>query len=259
MIKGIFATKKIDDEKIEEIQRLGFNSIFTNSINLTDQIIKSLKEKEFQIFVEIGIFPNFCPNDKIVRQNKLKEIKKLMNLTIDGLWLDFIRFPLLWEIKNPAIKSAHLCSQCQDVKNRTEIISSFVAQVRSLINQSGKDIKLGMFSVPWRNEDFNGAIKKVIGQDLHYLAQYIDIFSPMVYHKMCGRSTKWVHEMIKYMAGITGKPVLPIVQTEDKPEKISKKEFADEVHHAFKNPSAGVIIFYLEDLLKDKEKIQALQ
>lgn len=260
MIKGIFVIDKLSKGKMEQIQDLGFDSIFTNHKNITDQVVESLKEKNFQIFIEIGIFPNLCPNDKTIQQKKLQEIKNLIaTWPIDGLWLDFIRFPFLWEIKNPEIESAYLCSQCQDVKNRTGIISSFVAQVRSLINQSGKKLKLGMFSVPWREKDFNGAITKVLGQDFKDLSKYIDIFSPMVYHKMCGKHLDWIHQTVNYMAKITHKPILPIIQTEDKPEKISKEEFTKALVVSIKHPSSGTIIFFLEDLLQDKDKILALR
>jgi len=116
-----------------------------------------------------------------------------------------------------------------------------------------------MFAVPWRETDFNGTIKKVTGQDFKSLAKYIDVFSPMVYHKMCGQPTKWIHEIVGYMDKLTGKPILPIIQTEDKPEEISGKEFKEGVNRAIRKPSQGAIIFFLEDLLKDKSKVEVVK
>jgi len=260
MIKAIFVIKKLDREKINKVIKLRTNAVFVSHKNLKKDLIRRLQEKNVKVYAEIGIFTNnLCPNNREIRQNRLTEIKDLVNnYQIDGIWLDFIRFPLLWEVKKPRIGKTHICSQCKQIKERTKVVGSFVSETRALINQSDRNIQLGMFSVPWREKDFNGAIKKVIGQDFKKLAKYIDVFSPMVYHKMCGKETKWIHEIVSYMDKITGKPILPIIQTEDKPKKISGEEFKEEVKEAIKKPSQGAIIFFLEDLLKDKDKVQVL-
>lgn len=261
MIKGIFILSKLNKEKINKVIKLGANTVFISHKNLKKDLIRRLQEKNVKVYAEIGIFTdNLCPNNKEIRQNRLTEIKDLVNNSqVDGIWLDFIRFPLLWEVKKPRIGKAHICSRCKQIKERTKVVGSFVSETHALLHQSGKNSLLGMFSVPWRKKDFGGAITKVIGQDFKRLAKYIDIFSPMVYHKMCGRKTRWIHEIVSYMDKITGKPILPIVQTEDKPKKISGEEFKKEVEEAIRKPSQGAIIFFLEDLLKDKNKVAVVR
>lgn len=261
MIKGIFILNKLNKEKINQAVKLGANTVFVGHKNLKKDLIKRLGERNIKVYVEIGIFTNnLCPNNKKIRQKRLTEIKHLAdNFQIDGIWLDFIRYPLLWEVKKPQIEDAHLCSQCKQVKERTKVIGNFVSEIHSLLHQKDKNIQLGMFSVPWRNEDFNGAIKKVMGQDFEKLARDIDVFSPMTYHQMCGQPTSWIQEIVSYLNKLTDKSILPIIQTEDKPAKISQKEFNQAVQTAIKSPSQGVIIFFLEDLLKDKNKVAVIK
>lgn len=78
----------------------------------------------------------------------------------------------------------------------------------------------------------------------------------MVYQKFTGRHVTWISQTVKYFSGMTNKPILPIIQSEDRSGKIYPNEFRSEILHAIGYPSKGVIIFYLEDLLKDKNKIK---
>ena len=64
---------------------------------------------------------------------------------------------------------------------------------------------------------------------------------------------------VKYLDRITGRPVLPIVQTEDKPRRIKPQEFKEELRQAIKPPSEGVIVFFLEDLVKNHQKLARIQ
>lgn len=63
----------------------------------------------------------------------------------------------------------------------------------------------------------------------------------------------------KYFRDITQKPILPIIQTEDKPNKINQVEFEKQLIESLKNPAEGTIIFFLEDLLKDPDKIAVVR
>ena len=65
---------------------------------------------------------------------------------------------------------------------RCEQITSWVAEARAVLKRIRPDGILGLFGVPWRLADHNGAIRKIVGQDYRALSQYVDVFSPMVYH-----------------------------------------------------------------------------
>ena len=225
---------------------------------------------------KIDWYAGVCPNNPKVRRTKLNSINQLIKFNnIDGIWLDFIRFPCHWEeVRNSNIIEYCFCKICinkfkREVGGKPEgnkwtewkcrQIANFVSDINHLIQKNGKNIKLGMFAIPWQKHEFGGAIKNIIGQDFKQLTKYIDIFTPMVYHKFCGRSISWISETIKYFSRMTHAPILPIIQSENRPENISKKEFLREMEVAQKNPSDGYIIFFLEDLLKDSNKIELLQ
>ncbi|MDI6784010.1 MAG: putative glycoside hydrolase, partial [bacterium] len=164
-------------------------------------------------------YAGVCPNQDWLRAEKLNEIKKLCeNYQLDGIWLDFIRYPCHWEVKQPRFDRTCFCPVCLakfqketkiripnhlttaadkakwllNVKKvewnkwRTEQITDFVHQAKKVIKQQPRPVLVGMFGVPWRETDFNYAIIDYIAQDYRALAKDIDIFSPMVYHKMCG-------------------------------------------------------------------------
>jgi len=304
MTKGIFLLDKLTEEKVKQIVNLGVDTVFIGHQNFDQKLGKKLKNNGLKIYIEVGIFvgeewwekypdcrpvdkngnlmdkihwyAGVCPNHQGVRREKLRLIKSIIdNYHIDGIWLDFIRYPCHWEeIRSKNIAEYCFCQNCLNkfkkdeggksegkkwVQWKCNQITNFVGEIHRLIDRSGKDIKLGMFSVPWRKSDFGGAITKIIGQDFKSLAKYIDVFSPMVYQKMCGRKTDWIYEIVAYMKKITRCQVLPIVQTEDKPTKLTAEEFADELKQACKFPSEGVIVFFLEDLLKNGNKLKIVK
>jgi len=142
MIKGIFIIDSLNKKKIGKVLDLGANAVFVSHKNLKKDLVKRLQGENIKVYAEIGIFTdNLCPNNKKICQNRLTEIKSLVNnFQVDGIWLDLIRFPLLWEVKKPRMGKTHICSQCEQVKDRAEVVESFVSESYTLINQSEKNI-----------------------------------------------------------------------------------------------------------------------
>jgi len=118
---------------------------------------------------------------------------------------------------------------------------------------------LGMFSIPWGPEDFDNAIQRVIAQDFARLARDIDVFSPMLYHTMCGRPVEWIGEHTLYLTQVTSRPVIPIVQAVDQPVPMPRGEFRRALLEGLAEPSAGVMMYRLQDLVEAEEKFTALQ
>ena len=119
-------------------------------------------------------YAGVCPSHPEVRREKLKEIEgTISDFEIDGIWLDFVRYPCHWEeVRKADITEYCFCSNCLEEfskaretpprlrgpdgtlrrnlgggeKKKTEAwiqwkcdqITDFVAEVRSLINQRGK-------------------------------------------------------------------------------------------------------------------------
>jgi hypothetical protein len=231
-----------------------------------------------------------CPLAAWWQGQRLAQIEHLMReYELDGLWLDFIRYPARWERPQPTLDQSCFCGESlarfeafadltipgnttaqraawilgqavdQWAAWKCSVIAEFVCQIRSLLHDTRPQATLGMFSIPWGSEDFNNAIQHVIAQDLTQLAQHVDVFSPMLYHTMCGRHVEWVGAHTRYLAQVTGRPVIPIVQAVDQPTPMRRGEFRQALLQGLAEPSAGVMMFRLEDVAGDSEKLAALQ
>ncbi len=227
-----------------------------------------------------------CPNQEWLRREILEKARKLVtDYKVDGVWLDFIRYPCHWEVKEPNLYQSCFCDTCIDLfteetgtsiplsvsHNTKEVaryildnyeqewtrfkcqrIAGFVRQIAETIEKENPDVILGLFGVPWRMDEYDGAIHAIVGQDFELLARSgVDIFSPMVYHGLCYRNVQWIAEVADYFHTITGKSVVPIVQACSIPNTLSNEEFAQAVKAGLEPPSLGVIIFHATYLEKE--------
>ncbi len=134
------------------------------------------------------------------------------------------------------------------------VIASFVQQAKETLAKKNANATLGMFAVPWQRDEFNFAIVEVLGQDYRKLREQVDVFSPMLYHELCGREVDWIARFVDYTAKETGKPVWPIIQSDlGKEHRVSDDTFAAAVLNALDAPSQGVIIFNHKALLEAKQ------
>lgn len=224
-----------------------------------------------------------------IREHNLARIRTLIEqYPLDGVWLDFCRWPCRWERPKPKLIQTSFDPLTLAVFQRDEgitipshlhtipekarwikrhhqttwtawkcrQITEFVTQVRTIIDQAPRKVLLGLFGVPWQRSDFDGAIRSVIGQDYQALAASVDCFSPMVYHKLCARDIDWIAETTTWVGKETGRPVWPIVQAMDEPETVTPQELRQALETALSAPrSHGVIIFNLQALNPEKLKV----
>jgi hypothetical protein len=229
-----------------------------------------------------------CPNQPWLQDEILERVKKLFTQhQVDGIWLDFIRYPCHWEVKDPLLYQSCFCNVCipkferdtgisipadkkSDKKATAEFILSqhsmkwaswkcscvagFVKRVVETAKGLKPDATVGLFGVPWKVEERDGAIRAIVGQDFKLLSESgVDIFSPMVYHKLCYRDVRWISDTAHWMKALTGKRVIPIVQACSVPDTLPNEEFADAVKAGLASPSEGVIIFHATYLEKEKK------
>lgn len=226
------------------------------------------------------------PTNVDVFQAVLKKVQKIITTSeVDGIWLDFFRWPCHWESPNPNLHQTSFDDRTIDlflkekqitipndisnsiVRNQwilnnhltswTEFkcdqIVRLAEKVRRFVMLENKNVIIGLFHIPWTDKDFDGAIKKIVGQDLSRLSPHIDIFSPMVYHAMCGKSSQWVEKMITYVNQETNKPVLPIIQSMNIPREITDIEFNATLNSGLQaQGSAGIIVFNIKSLSEAK-------
>lgn len=315
-ILGVYGSPEIIWDRGEGLKDYNINGVFISHRDLNRDKIEKIHNEGAKVFAEIGIFagkdvverhPDLAPigtggipldpikwymgiNPAIdwYREEKLNEIRDILHrYDIDGLWLDFIRYPCHWEVPDPKLEQSSFDEislrkfedyiekyipgiTIQDkarwilensleswTKWKCEQITSFCKEAKEIINSIKPDVILGIFSVPWREDQFDGAILKVIAQDFKALSQYVDIFSPMVYHLMCGFPVSWIREYSLYLKDKTKKSVVPIVQAVDEPSRIDNLD--DVIKTALDEKLDGVIIFTTQAVFNDKTKIEALK
>jgi len=227
------------------------------------------------------------PSTPQARRERLEALEKLLtDYAIDGVWLDFIRWPCHWEVHDPYLprtsfdpetlarfshdtgieipaESAEggvpavartLLEQheAEWTAWRCEQITSWVAEARAVLKRVRPDGLLGLFGVPWRLTDYDGAILKIVGQDYRALGQYVDVFSPMVYHLMCGHPPGWISEVTEEIHELGGRPVWPIIQSVDEPTPLSAEEYGQAIDVALHSDgSDGVLVFTMKGALNE--------
>ena len=103
------------------------------------------------------------------------------------------------------------------------------------------------------------AIERIIAQDYASLAEHVDVFSPMVYHRMCGEPVPWIGEIVDYVSAKTRKPVWPVVQAHSEPKcewnpyELPAEEFEAALLTARGGASSGVAVFHLAYVLKENK------
>ena len=219
-----------------------------------------------------------CPTHGPWREGRLKHLEGLIKGkghsgkdAIDGIWLDFIRYPGYWEDKNPAIPDTCYCPRCLEkfrkekkvdlpsglgaaesaawirkhapvawMEWKNEQILSFVRDARQVINRYETQSLLGIFIVPWRKGERLNDVTYLLAQDPFRLAAYADVISPMVYHDYCGKDTAWVARMVNYYKETAGVKVWPIIEAPEAPKgKAAAKAGAGGATQAGKPTPAG--------------------
>jgi hypothetical protein len=235
-----------------------------------------------------GWYYGVNPSVPAVRQERLEALQALLaTYPIDGVWLDFIRWPCHWEVPEPKLPRtsfdagtvARFCQdtgievQDEDPHTRAEQIlgqhaeawrtwrcgqiTSWVAAARAVVEHVRPGALLGLFGVPWQLDDYQGAILDVIGQDYRALGAEVDVFSPMAYHRMCGRGPDWPGVVTAHVHERSGKPVWPIVQSVDEPDALPAEEYGAVLDAVLSQPAAeGVLVFTMEGALAP-DKLEA--
>ncbi|MCK9174896.1 MAG: hypothetical protein M0O96_06430 [Desulforhopalus sp.] len=229
-------------------------------------------------------FGGMCPSHEGWRRQRLELLHRWVEEYggrggISGIWLDFIRYPGHWEEREPQLFDTCWCDRCltrfqkesgvtlpaklqgtaaksawikanaatQWYAWKQGLILSFVTEAKQILHSGSKPLKLGLFLVPWRKSDFNGAVITLLGQNAAQLAAEADVISPMTYHRMCGRSEPWIGEVTSYfkeIAADAGAELWPILQAEE----MMPGGFSDAVSEAERGGADGLMIYSLHTM-----------
>jgi len=248
-------------------------------------------EKEWVKFV--------CPSDDEYRQNKISYIKEFVESHHpDAISLDFIRHFAYWEKIYPEATLSSIPNTCFDercisrfksemdviipegisdeneiydwikrnhfddwVEWKSDLITSMVKEIVTAVKMTSPDILVNLHAVPWRESDFDGAIKKVVGQDFESLASHVDYISPMTYSHMVKREPAWINSVVKDIQKVSGATILPSIQVGIAylSDTLSTEEFADCLSESIKAPSKGVVFWNWDALYAEKEKLELVK
>jgi hypothetical protein len=192
-------------------------------------------------------YVGITPTDRIHQQSVLQKIRAIVtDYPVDGLFLDFIRWPLHWEIElrpgqpRPPDSSfdEKTLEQFQELsglrlpQNATTVgaqaawirqnhqrawvdfkcgvISKFVEETRRVLKEERGTMPLGLFLVP----NVDGRTEALTGQRLSELAPLSDLIAPMLYHNILLRPPPWVGEALSEVVNLAGRKSLPVVQAD---------------------------------------------
>ncbi|MFO7888853.1 MAG: hypothetical protein R6V04_00780 [bacterium] len=242
-----------------------------------------------------------CPTRAEYKKRKIQFIKDIIRSSNpDGLSIDFIRYFVFWEMVYPDAEIDDLpltcfCNQCiekfcKDLnidfpgnfeitekkkvsswilnnykKEWTEwkctIITEMVKEVVHAAREIKPDIFINLHAVPWRNQDYNNAVKTVAGQDFNALSDYVDCISPMCYNHMVKRPASWIHSVVMNIQEESAAAVLPSIQVSKAylDEDFSPTAFKKALIFALHKPSRGVVFWNWERLASSSEKLSIVK
>jgi uncharacterized lipoprotein YddW (UPF0748 family) len=221
-----------------------------------------------------GWYAPVCPSTDWLRKEKLETLLRVLrDQELDGVWLDFIRYPVYWEEVPPFLAETCFCSRClagfgkktglrpegntlaekaewilrghpsEWRRWRADNILEFVSVVSREAKKVSASVQVGAFVLPWKEDDYDNALYRIAGQDIGGFAQIVDRLSPMVYFHELGQKASWVEERAASIARETKIPVLPILQCFDQPTALKPGDLEEAIQASLKAPSAGVILF----------------
>ena len=240
-----------------------------------------------------------CPSREEYRKSIIDSVKTIIKeFDPDGISLDFIRFFVFWEKIYPNRTFESLPNTCFDssclnkfqeetkvnipdsIEKETKIYEWIKAnclnkwgewkceQITSLIAEISKEarsikpgILINVHAVPWRHDDFNGAIKTVAGQDFSEISHHVDYLSPMTYAHMVKREPSWIHSVTNDISNQVNCKVIPSIQVNKAylDTELTLEEFRESLKEALAPPSDGVVFWSWEQLSLKPAKRQIVK
>ena len=283
-INTIFTEADVyDDRLIEQVHRLGMRFMGGLNCFYNNDILQHQPElhpilRDGQKRPQMNWYIGVSPTNEAYNHTRLDTLQKIITShDVDGIWLDFIRFPLHWEqelrddtpaplessfdshtlnrfatyanINIPDQSTSEIVTwieshqQTQWIDFKCSVITEFVYQVQQFIQASKKELPLGINIVPASKP----VRERLLGQRLSDLAPYVDYVSPMLYHQILGKSLAWITDTLDQLAEEAHTKLLPYIQVKafDKPANdFDTQEWEQLLHRVLSHPKTiGIIAF----------------
>jgi hypothetical protein len=137
-----------------------------------------------------------------------------------------------------------------------------VEEIAAAAREVDPDILINIHTVPWRADDYDGAITRIAGQNRAALGAVADYLSPMCYSFMLHRPPGWVASVVDDVAHHAGCAVLPSIQVATayrEGEVFEPAEFEACLRAALTPPSAGVVFWSWDHIEADPEKAEIIR
>ena len=264
---------------LASLQRYGVNAIMTESEAYDPAAIDETHKAGLRFYAGVACFSDHASNFRLLNErpelwpiledgSRRSKIEWYVGMTptdqrrqedvlaivgsiaraypIDGVFLDFVRWPLHWEIElrpgrpHPLDSSfdattlakfekatgalprtgldtarakaewirQHRFCEWRDFKCR--VVTDFVRNAGIVLKEARPDAGLGIYVVP----DMNGLTEPLTGQRIGDLAPLVDWLSPMLYHNILLQPPGWIGSAIAEVANIAGPKTLPVVQAD---------------------------------------------
>ena len=246
-----------------------------------------------------GGWQGICPTHPGYRAERMREFRQLLSdYDLDGVWLDYHQSHANWELAEPILPDTCFCDRClgsfsadtgiELPQGDTDVISRFiiedhgtewinwrngvytdwVREIREILDEERPSALLGYYHCPWTDEEFDGALLEKLAIDLKSQSQYIDVFSPLLYHAYVGKpgDMDWISSHVSWLGnylGVEGKPgdkirIWPIVQLADLGSDISASEVPGILEAGLSSPASGIMIFSWGRIKDQTEKVDEM-
>lgn len=192
----------------------------------------------------LGVTPTYEDYNEALLQ--LAE-KIVQSHDLDGLFLDFIRWPVHWELEmrpgamrplqysfdantlalfsteTGILLPRHL-TETKDIarwildnhqldwvnfkcRTITRLVARFAERLRAIRREA---FTLGLYSLPMPEND----LEAIAGQRLRDLAGYVDLIAPMAYHAIVHQPPSWVEQVVSTATHAAYGQVIPVLQVD---------------------------------------------
>lgn len=191
-------------------------------------------------------YVGMSPTDSRRREEALAEVKSIARTyPVDGIFLDFARWPLHWEIELRPEQDRPLDSSFDPatlamfeeatgalprdldttsaraawirrnrlvewVEFKCKVVNDFVSEAREALKEAKADAELGIYVAP----DVNGLTEPLTGQRIKDLAPLVDWIAPMLYHNILLQPPTWIASTLAPVVKVAGKKTLPVLQAD---------------------------------------------